>query len=677
MGCRVTTARASLPPTTIAAADHALAVATVQTLAMDAVQRANSGHPGMPMGAADMACALWSGVLVHDPAAPTWFDRDRFVLSAGHGSMLLYALLHLSGYDLSLEDLQSFRQLHAKTPGHPEFGETPGVEVTTGPLGTGFAAGVGLALAERTLAARFNRPDCTLVDHFTYGIVSDGDLMEGIASEAASFAGHHGLGKIIYLYDDNGITIDGQTKLAFTEDVGARFTAYGWHVEHVDGHDASAILAALARARADARPSLLACKTVIGQHSPNKAGTSSCHGAPLGAAEIAATKQAMGWNHPPFFVPDGARHTLTARTEMSRATRMQWEQRWAVYQTRHAKEAAQLQAIMDGRMERDVWSHAPVFETGARIATRKACSTVLTAIAPATAGLIGGSADLSGSNGAVIVGAQTCSTETPAGTMVHFGVREHGMAGICNGLALHGLHPFAATFLVFSDFMRGAMRLAALMKLPVTYVLSHDSIFLGEDGPTHQPVEHAMSLRLIPNLFVTRPADANETLGAFKLAFTRTDGPTAILVSRQDLEVLPNSRTDIGCGAYVLWDPPNMQSPETSLDGIVLATGSEVALAMHAAQTLTERGRNVRAVSMPCWKAFEQQPRAYRDDVLPPSITRRLAVEAGVTLGWERYATAVHGIDRFGASAPAEDLAVMFGMTVEQVVAHYLDLPQG
>ncbi|MEM9462716.1 MAG: transketolase [Myxococcota bacterium] len=665
--------RAALPPREHDPSLHTLLVKTIKGLAMDAVQAAKSGHPGMPMGAADMAGTLWSRFLVHDPAAPGWPDRDRFVLSAGHGSMLLYSLLHLFGYDLPLSELQQFRQLGSRTPGHPEVDHTPGVEVTTGPLGSGFAAGVGLALAERLLAARYNRPGHEVVDHFTYGIVSDGDLMEGIAAEAASLAGHLGLGKLVYLYDDNQITIDGSTALSFTEDVGARFSAYGWHVQRVDGHDPAAITEALVAARAQGdRPSLIACRTTIGQGSPNKAGKSSAHGSPLGPEEVALTKQGMDWPlEPAFHVPESLRPQLAARTEPASALRRDWEQRFAAYEAAHPTLAAELRVAWDDTLPEQAQAalDALRFESGTMLATRKASAKVLEALAGSLPSLVGGSADLAGSNGTPVGPFGEQSREEPGGRGLHFGVREHGMAGVCNGLALHGgLRPFDATFLIFSDFMRGALRLSALMRLPVVHVLSHDSIFLGEDGPTHQPVEQCMSLRLIPHLHVVRPADANETLGAWSYALSRKrgDGPTAILVSRQGLPVLDHGRRDISRGAYVLWEPKDVAV--RSLQGILVATGSEVALALEAAQRLHAVGLDLRVVSMPCWEAFEAQDAAYRDEVLPPSITRRVSIEAGITLGWARWANHHVGLDDFGASAPAEALAEHFGLTVEAVV---------
>ena len=673
-------ARAALPLREHDADLHTTLVKTIKGLTMDAVQTANSGHPGMPMGTADMASVLWARALVHDPAEPKWPDRDRFVLSAGHGSMLLYSLLHLHGYDLSLEQIKNFRQFGSLTPGHPEVDHTPGVEVTSGPLGTGFAAGVGMALAERILATRYNRPGHEVVDHFVYGIVSDGDLMEGIASEAGSLAGHLGLGKIVYLYDANRITIDGSTDLSFTEDVAARFAAYGWHVLEVDGHDPTAIGEALATARAETnRPSLITCRTVIGQGAPTKAGTSGSHGAPLGQEEVDGTKQAMGWPlEPKFHVPEGLTGRIAAQVELSKTARADWEQRFGAYKADHPELAAELEALWNGELPKGTLEalDAIQFETGSSIATRKVSAKALGALAKVHPTMVGGSADLSGSNGVNVGHLQTQSREEPAGRSVAFGVREHGMAGICNGLALHGgVRPYDATFLVFSDFMWGAIRLSALMGLPVVHLLSHDSVFLGEDGPTHQPIEHCMSLRLIPQLHVVRPADANETLGAWAMAMSRGrgDGPTAMLLTRQGLPVLEHTRRDISQGAYVLWEPEGVAVGD--LHGILIATGSEVHIALEAAQRLAGEGMKLRVVSMPCWEAFEAQEQSYRDEVLPPAITRRLSIEAGTTMGWARWAAHQHGIDGFGASAPASALAMHFRLTTEAVVERVKALP--
>jgi transketolase len=673
-------ARAALPPRDHDPALHALLVKTIKGLTMDAVQKASSGHPGMPMGTADMAAALWTRFLVHDPSQPHWPDRDRFVLSAGHGSMLLYSLLHLHGYDLPMSELQRFRQLHSLTPGHPEVDHTAGVEVTTGPLGTGFAAGVGLAIAERILAARYNRPGHAIVDHFVYGIVSDGDLMEGIASEAASLAGHLGLHKLVYLYDQNHITIDGSTDLAFTEDVAARFTAYGWYVAAVDGHDPVAVGEAIAGARAQGeRPSLVLCRTTIAQGAPTKAGTAASHGAPLGAGEVEAAKRGMGWPlEPAFFVPPELPGALAARVRPSQVLREDWERRLSAYEAEHPALAAELRATWADQQPASVREAllALQFPTGSSIATRKVGAKIVATLAQHLPSLVGGSADLAESNGVSGEGLGIQSRREPGGRYLHFGVREHGMAGICNGLALHGgLRPFDATFLIFSDFMRGALRLSALMRLPVVHVFSHDSVLLGEDGPTHQPIEQCMSLRLIPRLHVVRPADANETIGAWLHALSRKrgDGPTAILVTRQGLPVLEHGRRDVSCGAYVLWQPEGVATAD--LHGILVATGSEVSLALAAAQRLAAEGLPLRVVSMPCWEAFETQSEAYRSEVLPPAITRRLSIEAGITQGWARWAAHQHGLDDFGLSAPAEALAEHLHLTVDAIVERVRRLP--
>lgn len=659
--------RARRSPRPFAPDQHAAMVNTIKGLTMDAVEAATCGHPGLPMGAADMATVLWTRFLVHDPKAPDWADRDRFVLSAGHGSMLLYSLLHLTGYDLPLNELENFRQWGSQTAGHPEFGHTPGVEVTTGPLGTGFATGVGLALGERMLADRFNRDGHEIVDHFTYAIVSDGDLMEGVASEAASLAGHLGLGKLVYLYDDNQISIDGGTDIAFTEDVAKRFEAYGWHVQKVDGHDADAVSAALEAARGELdKPSLICARTVIGHGSPAKAGTSGVHGARLGPDEVAATKKAMDWPETPFYVPDGLKATMAARAESRAQDHQQWKGRFEAYASAHPELAAEFEALMAGKLPSGTLEALPSFEVGQKLATRKASQACLDGLLAAHPTLVGGSADLAGSNGTKFKDDPGQQKATPGGRQIHFGVREHAMACVCNGLALHGgLRCFDATFLVFSDFMRGGIRLSALMGLPVVHILTHDSFLLGEDGPTHQPIEHTMSLRAMPNLHVMRPADAKETAGAWRHALTRTDGPTALLLTRQGVPTLSGTRDDVSAGAYVV------SEGEGELDGILVATGSEVSLAEAAAEKLRANGQNVRVVSMPCWELFDAQDQATRDAVLPPAVQKRLSIEAGTTLGWAKYARAHIGIDSFGASAPAGVLAEKFGFTVDAVVERY------
>ncbi|MEJ2207788.1 MAG: transketolase [Anaerolineae bacterium] len=645
-----------------------MCVNTIRTLAMDAVQRANSGHPGMPLGMADAAYVLWTRYLEHNPADPAWANRDRFVLSAGHGSMLLYSLLYLTGYDLPLEELKRFRQWGSMTPGHPEYGEAPGVETTTGPLGQGFANGVGLALAERLLAAEFNRPGLDIVDHYTYAIVSDGDLMEGISHEAASLAGHLGLGKLIYLYDDNSITIEGSTDLAFSEDVARRFTAYGWHVQAVDGHDRDAIDVALAQAQVERdRPSLIMFRTHIGYGSPNKQDTAEAHGAPLGEEEVRRTKEALNW--PPdaeFLVPDEALAHFRAALDRGNEAQSAWEAVFGRYAAECPELAAEWQRRMAGELPADWQSFLPTFEPGsAAVATRAAGGKVLEALAPAVPELIGGSADLHPSTKTFLKTYADVQAGAYGGRNLHFGVREHAMAGLMNGMVLHGgLRPYGGTFLVFSDYMRPSIRLAALMGLPVVYVFTHDSIFVGEDGPTHQPVEHAASLRAIPNLAVIRPADARETAGAWAVALARQEGPTALLLSRQKLPVLAETRPEsVGRGAYVLAGDDDAQV-------ILMATGSEVSVALEARDVLAGQGISARVVSMPCWERFEAQSREYREQVLPPAVTARLAVEAGVALGWDRYvgtagATLTH--DRFGASAPYKVLAEQFGFTAQTV----------
>ncbi len=653
---------------------------TLRTLAMDAVQKANSGHPGMPMGMADAAYVLWTRFMTHDPTDPSWPDRDRFVLSAGHGSMLLYSLLHLSGYDLPMEELQAFRQLGSRTPGHPEYGLTPGVETTTGPLGQGFANGVGMAIAERFLAATFNRSGFPVVDHTTYGIVSDGDLMEGISHEAASLAGHLGLGKLIYLYDDNDISIEGSTEIAFTEHVPGRFRAYGWFVQEIDGHDVDAVEEAITAAHGEVeRPSLIVCHTHIAYGSPNKQDAAAAHGAPLGEEEVRRTKERLGW--PPdaqFLIPDEVLKVFRRAVDEGQRAHRAWGALFDRYTKAHADAAAQLKHLWSGEVP-DGWQDAvPTFapEDGP-MATRKASGAVLNAIADSLPTLMGGSADLAPSNKTMLKGHDAFQEETPGGRNMHFGVREHAMGGILNGMALHGgVIPYGGTFLVFTDYMRPSIRLAALMELPVVYVWTHDSVWIGEDGPTHQPVEHLASLRAIPNLDVIRPADANETAAAWRAALERRDGPTGLVLTRQALPVLNRdelvSADNLAQGAYVIREAPN-GAPEL----ILIATGSEVALAIEAQGLLAERGASARVVSMPSWRRFEEQPASYRDQVIPPDIPARLAVEAGAALGWDRYVGpqgAVIGMERFGASAPYRDLMESFGFTAEDVAERAMEV---
>ncbi|WP_019936738.1 transketolase [Bordetella sp. FB-8] len=674
----------------------ALCVDTLRFLSIDAVQLAHSGHPGLPLGAAPMAYALWSRFLRHNPANPAWFDRDRFVLSAGHGSMLLYSLLHLTGYDLPLEEIKRFRQWGSRTPGHPERGLTPGVETTTGPLGQGFANGVGMAIAQAHLAARYNRPGYDIVDHYTYGIVSDGDLMEGVASEAASLAGHLRLGKLVYLYDDNQVTLSAGTSIAFTEDRAQRFRAYGWHTQCVeDGNDLATIGQALAHARAETqRPSLILVHTHLGYGSPNKQDTYKAHGSPLGEEEVRLTKQNLGWPiEPAFYIPAAAQTRFhRARVEGSQQE-AEWNALIASYTQAFPVLAEELQQTMQGELpdgwDRDI-PHFPADATG--MATRFASGRVMNAIAPHLPALFGGSADLdpstftalSGLGDFAAPGADAHDRQgsngggwNHAGRNLHFGVREHAMGAILNGLAAHGgIIPFGATFLIFSDYMRPPIRLAALMHLHVILVFTHDSLALGEDGSTHQPVEQLASLRSVPGLHVMRPADANETAQAWRLALETKDRPTALVLTRQDVPTFDRTRfaaaDGLRRGGYVLADAPG---GEPAL--ILIATGSEVALAMAAREQLLARHIAVRVVSLPCWTLFDAQEQAYRDAVLPASVGARLAIEAGVAQGWHRYIGdrgGVLGIDGYGASAPADVLLREYGFTVDNVCARALAL---
>ncbi|NNE47991.1 MAG: transketolase [Rhodothermales bacterium] len=651
----------------------ALTVNTIRFLAVDAVQQANSGHPGMPMGCAAMAHVLWSRHLKHSPQQPDWPDRDRFVLSAGHGSMLLYALLHLTGYDLPLDEIKNFRQWDSMTPGHPEAGHTPGVETTTGPLGQGFANGIGMAIAERHLAARFNRPGFEIFNHHTYAIVSDGDLMEGVSHEAASLAGHLGLGKLVYLYDDNGISIDGSTSLAFSENVPERFAAYGWHVQSVDdGNDLEAIDEAIQRARDETdRPSIICVKTVIGYGSPAKQNTAASHGSPLGDEEVKRTKENLGW--PPdktFYIPDDVLTRTRSAVDGGRELVRGWDRLFNSYLREFPEDGDQLRRFLAGELPEDWDSAFPSFEAGDKLATRSASGKTLEAVQPVLGNLIGGSADLTPSNNTRVSTHSDFSKATPAGGYLRFGVREHAMAAISNGLALHGgIRPYCATFLVFSDYLRPSLRLSALMQLPVVYVFTHDSIGLGEDGPTHQAVEHFAALRAIPGLTVIRPADANETVEAWRVALQRR-GPVALLLTRQKLPVITGNAVGRGLalekGAYILHET------SSTPDLIMMGTGSEMHLLLDAAATLEEEGRSVRVVSMPSWELFAEQSTDYRDSVLPPSVTARLSVEAGVTLGWDRYVGRggrVIGLDRFGASAPGEVAMHKLGFSVDNVLA--------
>jgi transketolase len=656
-----------------------LCVNTIRTLSIDAVQKAKSGHPGMPMGMADAAYVLWTQFLRHNPKNPDWPDRDRFVLSAGHGSMLLYSLLHLTGYDLPLAQLQQFRQWNSQTPGHPEYGLTPGVETTTGPLGQGFANGVGMAIAEAFLAATFNRSGHEIVNHYVYAIVSDGDLMEGISHEAASLAGHMKLGKIIYLYDDNHISIDGSTDLAFTEDRMKRFEAYDWHTQQIDGHDRAAVAEAIKAAQAVTdKPSIIACRTTIGYGSPNKADTAEVHGSPLGEDEVRRTKETYGWDaDQTFHIPDEA----LARFRQAVDKGIEWEQAWRGklddYAKAHPQEAEQFRRMLSGELP-DGWEEAlPVFPAdGKAIATRKAFGKVLNAVAPVLPNLIGGSADLAPSNNTILDGYPEFANDSFAGRNFRFGVREHGMSAIINGMALHGgIIPYGGTFLVFSDYARPAIRLASLSHIPSIFIYTHDSIGLGEDGPTHQPVEHLAALRAMPNLVVLRPADANETAQAWKVALERRDGPVALLLTRQGLPVFDRSKmgdpASVAKGAYVLLDADKVYP-----DVILVGTGSEVQFAVEAAHRLAEQGIGARVVSMPSWELFKAQPPEYQDSVLPPAVKARVAIEAGVPLGWEQWVGAqgsVIGLERFGASAPYKVIYEQLGFTVDNVVLRALE----
>ena len=647
---------------------------TIRTLAMDAVQQANSGHPGTPMALAPLAYVLYTRHLRHSPGRPDWPDRDRFVLSCGHASMLLYATLFLAGYGLTLDDLRHFRQWGSRTPGHPEHGAAPGVETTTGPLGQGFANGVGMAIAEAHLAARFNRPGHEIVSHRTYAFASDGDLMEGISHEAASLAGHLRLGKLIYCYDDNHITIEGTTDLAFSEDVAQRFTGYGWHVQRVaDGNDLAALDAAFAAAKAEtARPSLVIVRTHIAWGSPHKQDSAEAHGAPLGAEEIALTKAAYGWPaEPPFLVPDAAKAHMGSCVERGAALEREWSARFAAYERAYPDLAAQLRAELSGEPAAGWEAALPPFTPadGAQ-ATRQWSSKVLNALAPAVPSLVGGSADLAPSTNTLLKGAGDLEAGGYGARNMHFGIREHGMGGILNGMALHGgVRPYGATFLVFSDYMRPSIRLAALMGLPVIYVFTHDSVGLGEDGPTHQPVEHLAALRAIPNLTVIRPADGPETAQAWRAALLRRDGPTAMVLSRQKVPVIDRARfapaDGLHQGAYVLAEASG-GSPRL----VLMASGSEVALCLAARDLLEAGGTPTRVVSAPSLEAFARQPAAYRDAVLPPGVRARLAVEAAASFGWHRWVGTdgdVVGIDRFGASAPYERIFQELGLTAANV----------
>ncbi len=647
----------------------------IRALSMDAVQKANSGHPGAPMGMADIAEVVWNDYMNHNPANPKWANRDRFVLSNGHGSMLVYSLLHLTGYDVSVDDLKNFRQLHSKTPGHPEYGYTPGVETTTGPLGQGITNAVGMAMAEKTLAAQFNRPGHDIIDHNTYVFLGDGCMMEGISHEACSLAGKLKLGKLTAYYDDNGISIDGEVEGWFTDDTPKRFEAYGWHViRDVDGHDADAIKKATEEARSVTdKPTLVCCKTTIGFGSPNKGGKEECHGAPLGDAEIKLTREKLGWSHDAFVVPDDHYAGWSAKDKGAKSE-ADWNAKVDAYTSAHPELAAELKRRLAGDLPANFAEKANTFISSVdakaeKVATRKASQNSLNGFGPMLPEFLGGSADLAGSNLTLWSGCKGIQ-EDPAGNYVFYGVREFGMSAIMNGASLHGgFIPYGATFLIFSEYARNALRMAALMKAQAIHVFTHDSIGLGEDGPTHQPIEQTATLRLIPNMSVWRPCDAVETAVAWKTAIMRRTGPTSLILTRQGLA--HQSRTieqieAIEKGGYIL------SNCDGTPDAIIIATGSEVELAMGAAKTLADKGKKIRVVSMPSTNEFDAQDEAYRESILPSSVTARVAVEAGVTDVWVKYVGLqgkVIGIDRFGESAPADQLFKQFGFTVENVVS--------
>ncbi|WP_028485032.1 transketolase [Thioalkalivibrio sp. ALE17] len=656
----------------------------IRALSMDAVQKANSGHPGAPMGMADIAEVLWNDYMQHNPANPSWPDRDRFVLSNGHGSMLVYSLLHLTGYDLPMDEIKQFRQLHSKTPGHPEYGYTAGVETTTGPLGQGISNAVGMALAEKMMAAHFNQPGHDIVDHNTYAFLGDGCMMEGISHETCALAGTLGLGKLIAFWDDNGISIDGEVEGWFTDDTPGRFEAYGWHVVRgVDGHDADAVKAAIEEARKHSdKPSLICCRTVIGFGSPNKSGKEECHGAALGDDEVALTRKELGWNHGPFEIPDDIYAGWSAKDKGAKAE-SEWKERFAAYKQAHPELAAEFERRIAGDLPADWSEKASAFiketvEKAEKVASRKASQNTIGGYAPALPELLGGSADLAGSNLTMYSGSKGVSKDDAAGNYVFYGVREFGMAAIMNGIALHGgFIPYGGTFLIFSDYARNGIRMSALMKQRVMYVLTHDSIGLGEDGPTHQPVEQTPSLRLIPNLNVWRPCDAVETAVAWKAGIERTDGPSAFILSRQGLPHMERDGeqlANIARGGYVLKDC------DGTPDLILIATGSEVELAVQAADELAGEGKKVRVVSMPCVELFEQQDPAYREAVLPNAVRARVAIEAGATTTWYKFTGldgAVFGLDRFGESAPGGALFDYFGFKPANVAQVARDVLNG
>jgi len=657
-----------------------LCINTIRTLALDAVQKAESGHPGLPLGAAPMAYVLWDRFLRHNPRNPKWENRDRFLLSAGHGSMLLYSLLHLTGYDLSLDEIKNFRQFNSKTPGHPEYGMTPGVEITTGPLGQGFANGVGMAMGAAHLAAKFNKETFSVIDHHVYAIVSDGDLMEGVASEAASLAGHLQLGKLIYLYDDNEVTIEGFTKLAFSENVPKRFEAYGWHTLTVaDGNDLDEIEQAIRDAQSVGnKPSLISVKTVIGYGMPT-AGTRKAHSDAPGEEAVRETKRHLGWpEDKQFYIPEEALNHFRRAVDRGAQQEAEWNASVEKYRNQYSELAGQWRSIVAGELPADWESHLPDFKDAKPMATRVASGEVINALAPHLPMLIGGSADLGVSNNTDIKGGGDFEAGSYEGRIIHFGVREHGMGSTLTGISLNGgLIPYAGTFLTFSDYMRPAIRLAALSEVQAIYVFTHDSIGLGEDGPTHQPIEHVAALRAIPNLFVIRPADGPEVSEAWRIAITRRHGPTALALTRQKVAVIDRARyrsaEGLRRGGYILAEAEGAENPQL----ILIATGSEVYLALEAREKLQAEGVATRVVSLPCWELFEEQPREYRDEVLPENVLARLAIEAGVRQGWDRYVGQsgdVVCLDRFGASAPGDVVMRELGFNLDNVLRHARDL---
>ena len=654
-----------------------LSINTVRTLSIDAIEKANSGHPGLPMGAAPMAYTLWTDFMNHNPKNAKWFNRDRFVLSAGHGSMLLYSLLHLAGYNVSIDDLKAFRQWNSKTPGHPEVHHTDGVEATTGPLGQGIAMSVGMAMAEAHLAAKFNKEDLSVVDHYTYALVSDGDLMEGISHEAASLAGHLGLGKLIALYDSNDISLDGELNKSFSENTEQRFTAYGWQVLRVEnGNDINEIRKAIKEAQANTtQPTLIEIKTVIGYGSPNKSASAASHGSPLGSEETKLTKEFYRWEHEAFHVPEEVYADFNEKIgKNGKEKEAAWNQLIEMYTEKYPELAKELQLAIHDALPVDWEKALPVFEAGQdTLATRASSGKVLNAIAKAVPNFFGGSADLAGSNKTMINGEGDFSRDSYEERNIWFGVREHAMGAALNGMALHGgLKVYGGTFFVFNDYLRPAIRLASIMKTPVTYVFTHDSIAVGEDGPTHEPIEHLAALRVIPGLSTIRPADANETAAAWRLALESKDQPTALVLTRQDLPTLESTKENayegVKKGAYIV-----SNSEKETPDALLLATGSEVQLAINSQKALKEKGIDVRVVSMPSWDRFNQQDAAYKNEVIPPQVKARVAIEMGTTFGWERYTGEqgrILGIDTFGASAPGNKVIEAYGFTIENVVKH-------